>query len=170
DLRLHLVEAAEHVGVVLRELAHAEQTRERARALVAMQPPDVGEAQRKVAIGTQRVPIDQRRLRAVHRLEAKQLLLGLYEEHVLAVIIPVPRLLPQLLVDEDRRGDLLIPRGVEILAHEALELAHDRPAARQPDRRPRRDLVEDEEVELAPELAVVALLGLLQTPEMAVEL
>src|SRR5205085_11949562 len=91
-------------------------------------------------------------------------------EHVLPVIVPVSRLLPQLLVDQDRCGDLLVAARVQVLAHETLQLAHDRPAAGQPDRRPRRDLVEDVEVELAAELAMIALLRLVQAPEMLVEL
>ncbi len=118
----------------------------------------------------QGVAVDDGGLGAVHRLQAEDLLLRLHQEHVLLVIVPVARLLPQLLVDQDRRGDFLVPARVQLLADEPLQLAHDRPAPGQPDRRPRRDLVEDVEVQLAPELAVVALLRLLQPPEVPVEL
>src|SRR5205807_10345382 len=107
---------------------------------------------------------------AVHRLETEDLLLGLHQEHVLAVVLPVAGLLPEPLVDEDRRRDLLIAARVENLADEALELAHHHPAVREPEGRPGRDVVEGVEVELAPELAVVALLRLLEPPEMLVEL
>src|ERR671919_993656 len=50
DLPPPLVEAAVDVGVVLRELADAEQAGQRARPLVAVQPSHVAEAQRQVAV------------------------------------------------------------------------------------------------------------------------
>ena len=51
DLIGQLVGAHVAVGVVLDEVAHARQARERARALVAVQVPVLGETQREVAIG-----------------------------------------------------------------------------------------------------------------------
>src|SRR5712692_9062319 len=170
DLVLELVGTAVDVRVVLRELPHAEEARQGPRALVPVQPAHVGVAQREVPVRAQRVAVDERGLRAVHRLEAEDLLLGLHEEHVLAEVLPVPRLLPELLVDEDRCRDLLIAARVERLAHEALQLAHHRPAVRQPEGRSGRDVLEDVEVELPAELPMVALLRLLEPPEMLVEL
>ncbi len=156
--------------VVLRELPHPHEPGQGARALVAVQPSHIREAERQVAIRAQGVTIDQGRLGAVHRLEAEDLLLGLHQEHVLAVVIPVTRFFPELLVDEDRRRDLLIAARVEDLADEALQLAHERPAVREPEGRAGRDVMKGVEVELAPELPVVALLGLLEPPEILVEL
>src|SRR5438876_1173009 len=170
DLVLELIGAAVDVRIVLRELPHAEETRQRARALVPVQPAHVGEAQREVAVRPERVTINERGLRAVHGLEAEDLLFRLHEEHVLAEVLPVARLLPELLVDEDRRRDLLVAARIERLADEPLQLAHQGPAVREPERRARRHLVEDKEVQLAPELAVVALLRLLQAPDVAIEL
>ena len=158
------------MGVVLGELPDAHEPGQRARPLVAVQAAHVREAQRQVPVRAQRVTIDQRGLRAVHRLEAEDLLLGLHQEHVLAEVVPVTGLLPQPLVDQDRRGDLLVAAGVQDFAHEPLQLAHHRPAVGQPEGRARRDIVEGVEVELAPELAVVALLGLLDPPEVPVQL
>src|SRR5262249_38161643 len=77
---------------------------------------------------------------------------------------------PELLVDQDRGGDLLVAARVEDFADELLELAHDQPAVRQPERRARRDIVEGVQLELAPELSMVALLGFLEPPQMLVEL
>src|SRR5256884_4586243 len=170
DLVLELIGAAVDVRIVLRELPHAEETRQRARALVPVQPGLSGQAQREVAVRPERVTIDERRLRAVHGLEAEDLLFRLHEEHVLAEVLPVARLLPELLFDEDRRRDLLVAARIERLADEPLQLAHQGPAVREPERRARRHLVEDKEVQLAPELAVVALLRLLQAPDVAIEL
>jgi hypothetical protein len=82
----------------------------------------------------------------------------------------VPGLLPQLLVHEHRGGDLLVAPRVERLTRVLLQLAHEDHAPGQPERRPGRDVEEVEQVELAPELAVVALLRLLEAPEVLVEL
>src|SRR5206468_280930 len=151
------------------ELADAEEAGQSPRALVAVEPPHVGVAQRQIPVGAQRVAVDDGRLRAVHRLEAEDLLLDLDLEHVLRVVLPMARLLPESLVDEDRRRDLLVAAHVQRLAHEPLELPDDEPTVGEPERDARRDVVEEEEVQLAPELPVVALLRLLQPPEMHVE-
>ena len=124
----------------------------------------------QVPVGAQRPLVDVGRLRAVHGLEAEDLVLDLELEHVVLVEIPVPRLLPELLVHEQRRGDLLVAARVERLPGELLELADEGHPAGQPERRPRRDVEEVEQVELAPELAVIALLRLLEPPDVLVQL
>ena len=109
------------MGVVLSEVPDAGQTRQRARPLVPMQPSELGEAQRKVPIRTQPALVDERAFRAVHRLEAEGLAFRLQDEHAVLVVGPVARLLPQLLVDEHRRADLLISTTVLDLPYGGLE-------------------------------------------------
>ena len=116
------------------------------------------------------MPVDERGLGTVHRLEAEDLLVHLETEHVLRVVLPVPRLLPEPLVDEDGRRDLQVPPGVLHLPRVALELPEHHHALGQPEGRARRDVVEGEELQLPPELPVVAALGLLEAPDVAVEL
>ena len=65
---------------------------ERARRLVAMQHVLRVEAQRQIAVAVQLHAVDEVVRRAVHRLEAERLLLGLDLEHVLRVVLPVARL------------------------------------------------------------------------------
>src|SRR5262249_59888462 len=89
---------------------------------------------------------------------------------VLRVVLPVPRLLPEPLVHEDRRGDLLVAPGVLELSRVALELAEHHHALGEPEGGPRRDVMEHDEVELATELPVVAPLRLLDAPDVLVEL
>jgi hypothetical protein len=95
---------------------------------------------------------------------------GLDLEHVLRVVLPVPRLLPEPLVHENGSRDLLIASGVLELPRVALELPEDHHALGQPEGRARRDVVEHDEVELAAELPVVAPLRLLDAPDVLVEL
>ncbi len=158
------------MGVVGDEVAHARQPGQHARQLVAVQDAVLGEAQRQVAIRAQAGPVDERRLGAVHRLEAEPLALDVDEVHVVAVVLPVPGALPELLVDERRGVDLLVAAPVLELAHRAAQRLVQAPALRMPERRPRRHVVEAEQVELHPEPAMVALPRLLAPPQVLVEL
>ena len=124
----------------------------------------------QVAVGADRATVHVGGLGAVHGLEAERLVLDLQLEHVVAVELPVPRLLPELLVDEQRRRDLLVAPRVETLPRELLQLADEDHAAGQPEGRPRGHVVELEEVELTSQLAVIALLGLLEPPEVLVQI
>ena len=77
DLVRQLVRPDVDVRVVLDELADAGQAAQRARPLVAMEPAELAEAQRQVAVRAQVRAVDERALGAVHRLEAERLALGL---------------------------------------------------------------------------------------------
>ncbi len=170
DLGLHLLRSHVEVRVVLGELADPRQPGQRARPLVAVAAAHLRIPQRQVAVGAERALVDVGRLRAVHRLQAEHVALDVELEHVVLVELPVPRLLPQLLVHQQRGRDLLVAALIERLARVLLQLAHQHHAAGQPERRAGGDVVEVEQVELPPELAVVALLRLLEPPEMLVEL
>ena len=80
--------------------------------LVAVQQPGLGVAHRQVAVGPLLQPEQVAVAGAVHRLERHRAVLGLGDEHVLAVLAPVPGGLPQLGVVELRGLDL----GVAALA------------------------------------------------------
>src|SRR6185369_17000764 len=115
-------------------------------------------------------PVDERRFRAVHRLEAEQLVLGLDDEHVLPVEVPVARLAPQPFRDHDRRADLLVATPGLELPHRPFEGAPDDLALGMPEGGPRRDVMKAEQVELNAETAMVALLRFLASPQVLIEL
>src|SRR5262249_20410006 len=71
---------------------------------------------------------------------------------------------------EHGRGDFLVAPRVEMLARELLELPDEHHPAREPEGRARRHVVELEELELAPELAMITLLGFFDAPEVLREL
>jgi len=54
-------------------------------------------------------------------------------EHLLADLLPAPRLLPELGGMHDRHEELLATDGVHLIADDGLDLAHDAPAGRQED-------------------------------------
>ena len=146
DLRRH----QEDVAVVLLELPHAREPRQRAAHLVAVQHVVGGVADRQLAVGMLVRTVHQVVRRAVHRLERAVVLPGLvveHEEHVLLVLAPVPGDLPEPLVVEQRRLDLLVPVALQ-LPHELVQQVVERRAAVGPERRARRERMEHEEVEL----------------------
>src|SRR5450759_1738573 len=170
DLVLELVRAEVDMGIVRDEVADAGQARQRAGAFVAMQPPEVGEAERQVAIGPQLALVYERALRAVHRLEAEGLALGLEYEHAVLVVGPVARLLPQLLVDEHGRRDFLVAAPVLDLADRGLEGTPQALTLGMPKGRAGADVVEAEQIQLNAETAMVAALGFLAAVKVAVQL
>ena len=114
----------------------------------------------------------------VHRLERVAALIalapafgiGLDEEHVLAVVVPVARAVPELLVEDPRGLDLDVAALVELRSHLALDQPQQHGPLRQPERHPRGLLAEAEQVELRAELAVIVLAGELELGELVVEL
>ena len=84
----------EDVAVVLLELPHAREPRQRARHLVAVQHVEGDIAQRQLAVRVLLRQVQQVVRRAVHRLEREVVLARLvveHEEHVLPVLAPVAR-------------------------------------------------------------------------------
>src|ERR1700749_1349924 len=131
-----------------------------------MHHAELGEAQGQVAIALQAVLEDLHMPRAVHRLERKPaLVLGLVtgrlrREHVLAIPVPMAGGLPQRLVEDLRRVDLAVIAG-KAPAHIGDHGLEDAPPLRMPEHDTRTFLLEVEEIELAAEPAMVALLGFL---------
>ena len=78
--------------------------------------------------------------------------------------------MPQLLVDQDRRADLVVAVARLEPAHGVLQRPPQALPLGVPEGRPRRHVVEAEEVEGDAQAAVVALLGLLAAPQVAVQL
>ena len=172
DLVLDLVERAEDVGVVLGHVPHPQEAVQRPRQLVPVQRRGLGVAQRQLAVAAALAAEEQHVARAVHRLQAVRLGLALprHEEHVVAELLPVARRLPELDVVEERRLHLDVAPPAVLGAAQVLERVPDHHAARVPQRRPRRVRVEVEQVELAPQAAMVAAASLLDLSEVGVEI
>ena len=172
-----LLFGAEDMRVVLGEGAHAHDAMQRPRRLVAVDDAEFGQAQRQLAIGAQAVLEDLDVAGAVHRLDGVDALVFLLcvvagrarHEHVFAIPAPVAGDLPQLLVEHLRCADLLVVGG-EAAAHVGDQGLVDGPPLGVPEHRARPFLLEVEEVHLARQLAMVALLGFLELLDIGVEL
>ena len=169
DFRLHLVRGAEDVAVVLGEAAHAQDAVQRARGFVAVAGAELAVADGQVAVAVQALVEHLHVARAVHRLERVGALLGLGEEHVLLVVVPVAGLLPQGNVEDLRAAHFLVARAAVDAAHVLLHHLPQLPALGMPEHQARRFFLQVEELELAGDLAVVALLGFLQLREVGLE-
>ena len=173
ELFEQLVGAHEHVGVVLREAAHARQAVQLARLLVAVDRAELRQTDRQILVRAGFDLVDLAVVGTVHRFE--QVLLALDGgmdrlERILAVFGVVARRDVQLLVADMGRDDLLV---AVLLLHRAQELFQpvaQRGALGQPQRQTRSHaLREGEEFQLLAQLAVVALLGLFHQGEVLVE-
>jgi len=162
DFLPDLVGRADDVGIVLGEAAHAEQAMQDAGLFVAVHGAQFGPPERQLPVGAQGALVNQDVERAVH---------GLYEVLVLVdpdrgihagtIEIEVPGGLPQQGTPDMRRVDefvsaaeMLAPPEVlnEIADHGGFGMPQDQSG---PDR-----FVSGEQVQLPPEAAVIAELGL----------
>ena len=156
--------------IVLDEVAHAREAAQRSRKFVAMEATIFRESQWQITIAASTRSVDHGALWAVHRLQAELFTLRLDDEHVVAIEIPMARLLPEVLAHDDRGGDLLIAASLLHLAHRTFERAPKSLPLRVPEGAPGRDVVEREEVQRDAELAMIALARLIATPEVLVDL
>ena len=127
----HLVRSAhptvvpiERVRVLHQELAHAQEPEPRT-VFVAVLPLHLVQVHRKVAIGVQLLRHQGRHDLLLRRSEEQVAFVPVAEpEQDLAVEVPAPGLLPRVRGQQDRHPDLLRARGVHLLAHDRLDLAH----------------------------------------------
>ena len=169
ELLLHLVGAAEDVGIVLREAAHAGEAVQLARLLVAVHGAELGEAHGQVAVAAGLGFIDFAVVRAVHRLEEEFLAgVGRFDglERVGAVLLVVAAGHVQLFGADVGRDDGLVA-GLHLgLAQELLEALAQGRAFGQPQGQPRSYFLgESKQLQLFAQLAVVAALGFFQAFE-----
>ena len=134
--------------------------------------PELEVAQRQLTVGALLAAVDEVVHRAVHRLEAVGHAVDVEGvEHPFAVVRQVPRGVEEPLLGDVRGPDVLEALLDVALADVVLHDALDDAALGVEDGQPRADLVgEGVEVELAPELAVVATLGLGEPVEVGLEL
>ena len=175
DLVVDLLGGAEDVRVVLSEATSAHEPVYDAGKLVAVDGAELADPHRQIAVAAHVVVEDQHVAGAVHRLDGVLVdlafaLVDVEEVHVLAVEVVVPADLPDVGLVDVRRDGLFVAALVEHAAQPLLhEAQHARALGVVERQTGARDLVEAEQVELLAELAVVALLGLLQAREVGVE-
>jgi hypothetical protein len=166
----HLVHSTEDVCIILLETTDSGKTRQGTRELVAVQHTEIGHPPWQVLVSDVRVGKDLAVSGAVHGLQAISLLLDVKGEHVLLVVTPVTRDLPQIRLVHVGGHDL----GEATFSVLALEEIHqgivDAHTVRQEEGGSRRHLVKEEELLVLANLSVVALGGLGQEVLILLEL
>lgn len=102
----YLVLTTENVGVVLCKTTDTGQASEGTRCFVAVENTKLGHADGKLPVRTFAVAKDETVAGAVHGLEGPLLLLDVKGKHVVLVVLPVSRLLPERRVVHVGREDL----------------------------------------------------------------
>ena len=173
ELLLDLVLAAEQVRIVLGESADAGQAVQLTGLLVAVHGAELGVAQGQVLVGVRGAAVDLAVVGAVHGLEHELLAFlrgmdGL--EGILAVLGVVAGGHIEFLAADMRGDDLQIAVFGLLLPEEVLQGVAERRALREPQGQARAHaLGEGEEFHLLADLAVVALLGLLEHHQVFVQ-
>ena len=99
---------------------------------------ELGQAKRQVAIGAPLRRVHEAGAGTVHLAQCEPTILHLGEEHVLAVVVPVARAAPKLLVEDLRGFDLEVATALELGANLALDQPQQHRPLRQPERHPGR--------------------------------
>lgn len=170
DLVGQLIGTHKQVSVVLVKAAHAEQAVQGAAQLVTVHQANLAGADGQLAVGVRLGGVHQHATRAIHGLNAVLFVVDDGGVHVVLVVVPVARGLPQLLVHDERRGDLHVAGLVVDLAPVVQQRVLKDHAVGQEEREAGGLVAHHKEVHLAADLAVVALLGLLQHVHVLVEL
>jgi hypothetical protein len=106
----------------------------------------------------------------IHRLQGEGVLFRLGEEHVLGIVVPMSRLLPQRDIQHHRATDLLIAATFIHTTHILLDLLPDRPPVGMPEHHARAFLLLMKQIELLADLAMIALLRLLELIQVGLEI
>jgi hypothetical protein len=116
------------------------------------------------------VTVHEGALGTVHRLEAENVIFAVFDdEHVLLIVLPVTRLLPQFFFDKNRGENFVVIGTVEHVADKFLQfLVHDHSAG-QPEHGAGRHVMEGKEIEFSSELAVISLFRFLEALEVFFE-
>ena len=157
------------MAVVLHEATHTHQAVQRARWFVTVTGAKLTIAQRQLAVGTEASVEHLDVTRTIHRLDRIVAVLGSRGEHVVLVVVPVTRLLPQRAVEDLRAAHFLIAVVAIDLAHVLLDLLPHGPALGVPEDEARGFVLHVEQIEMAADAAVVPLFGLFEHVQVGVE-
>ena len=138
--------------------------------LVAVAAAELAVADRQVAVAVQALVEHLHVAGAVHRLHRVGPLLGLGEEHVVLVVVPVAGALPQLDVEDLRAAHLAVTGVAVDAAHVLLDHLPDAPALRVPEHQARRLFLQVEQVLLLADPPMIALLCFLDALDVGLQL
>ena len=170
DLVADLLGGHEDVGVILSEAAHAHEAVQGAALLVTVHQTQLAGADGQVAVAPQLAHVDQHAAGAVHGLDGEVGLIDLGGVHVLFVVIPVTGALPQAAVEHDGGLDFFVASLAVDLTPVVLQQVAQNHSLGVEEGEAGALVLHVEQIQLAAQLAVVALLGFLDAVQMLLQL
>lgn len=152
-----LVRAAEDVGIILLELPHPREARERPMQLVSVQDSKVSHSVRQVLVGSLDESKHDAVAWAVHRLEPILLTFVLDPKDIFFILEIVPTHLPQLSTIDAGALHLMVASDLVLRPHQILESIQNDSAVRVEQSRPRGVCCEMEQILFLADGAVVSL-------------
>lgn len=150
------------MGVVLLELPHSRQSAQRSGGLIPVQNTEISNPQGKLTVAPLAMAKENKVPGAVHGLERPLLLFNLELEHVVTVVLPVARGLPNTNIIHVRSLDLLITTLPVLRAQKRLKGVEDLRTIGKKESGTWGNLVKEEQFLVLSNPQVVALFGLLQ--------
>ena len=157
------------MGVVLGKAADAEQAVESPVKLVAVNQAQFSHPHGEIAVAVYVALVDEDAAGAVHRLNRVRFVVNRREIHVVAVMIPVTGLFPQVAAQDCRRADFVIFRFVMQFIPEFEQRLAENHAFCVEEREARAFFVEAEQVELLAQFTMVALFRFSQHVQICVQ-
>ena len=170
DFGFYLAGRAEDVGIVLGELPDAEKPVHDAAGFVPMHEAKLGNPHGELAVRVLPGLIDQAAAGTIHRLYRVVGVVEPGEVHVFFVVVPVAAPVPQLLVENDGRANLLVPISIVNAPPEVHDGVPDNHPFGMNERKAGTGLVETKQVQLPAEDAVVPFFRFSQPVQVIVKL
>ena len=158
----HLIIGTEDMGIVLLEPPDSGQTSQSTGELITVEDAKVRNSPWQLTVTSLPVTKQETVTRAVHGLQPVCILFNIKCKHILLVVLPMSRSLPQLGVVHVRSDDLLVITLPVLLPEKVKESIVNACAMRQEETTSRAELVEKEKFLVLSNLSVVSLCGLLQ--------
>ncbi len=160
----------EEVGVILGKGAHPHQAVQHPGKLMTVHQTHFAQAQGQFLVAVQILLVCQKPARAVHGLDRIVFIIDLGEIHVLFIMIPVPGAVPQFFIQDYRGANLLVAGQGVFLTPEVFEFIANYHALGQKQGKTGSFIHCNEQAQLPPQFAVVALFGLFQLVQVIIQL
>ena len=168
-LWLNLCFGTKNVPVILGKGTNTHDAVQAAGGLISMTLAKFTKTQWQVTVTLDALLENQNMTGAIHRLQGIVALLRFGHKHVFTVLVPVPRFLPKVLIQNLWSLDFKIPVVAIDVAHVLLHLLPQNPALGVPKHRARGVLIDVEKIKLTSQLSVVSLFRLLQHGEVLLQ-
>lgn len=170
EIHPHLILGTEDVGIVLLELPHTGQSAQCTGCFITVQNTKVRNSQGEFSVTPLAVAEEHEMSRAVHGLKSPFSLLYVKLEHIILVMRPVTRCLPDADVVHVGSLNFLVAALAVLSPQKSLERIENLSSVGEEERTSWRNFIEEEKLLVLADSQVIALLRLLQELQMFLHL